>query len=58
MSDLGQLVRVLDVDDVSKIKFNLSSPYALDNLATLSEIVMDTDVVSIWKFCLFACLFI
>jgi hypothetical protein len=50
LSDLGQLVKVLDVDDVSKINLNLSSPYALDNLATLREMVMDTHVVSIvWK---------
>jgi hypothetical protein len=39
-------VKVLDVDDVSKINLNLSSSNALDNLATLSEMVMDTHVVS------------
>lgn len=45
LSDLGHLVKVLDVDDVSKIDLNLSSSNALDNLATLSEMVMDTHVL-------------
>jgi hypothetical protein len=43
---LGHLVKVLDVDDVSKINLNLSSSNAMDNLATLSEMVTDTHVVS------------
>jgi hypothetical protein len=47
LSDLGHLVKVLDVDDVSKINLSLSSPNALDNLAILSEMVTDTHVVSI-----------
>jgi hypothetical protein len=47
LSDLGHLVKVVDVDDISKINLNLSSPTALDNLATLSRMVMDSHVVRI-----------
>ncbi|XP_023726242.1 uncharacterized protein LOC111874734 isoform X3 [Cryptotermes secundus] len=45
LSDLGHLVKVLEVDDISKINLNLSSSNALDNLATLSEMVTDTHVL-------------
>jgi hypothetical protein len=47
LSDLGHLVKAVDVDDISKINLNLSSPTALDNLATLSRMVMDSHVVRI-----------
>jgi len=47
LSDLGHLVKVLDVDDVSKINLSLSSSNTLDNLAIISEMVTDTHVVSI-----------
>jgi hypothetical protein len=47
LADLGHLVKVLDVDDVSKLKLSLSSSNTLDNLAILSEMVTDTHVVSI-----------
>jgi len=47
LSDLGHLVKVLDVDDISKINLSLSSPNTLDNLAIISEMVTDTHVVSI-----------
>jgi hypothetical protein len=46
LSDLGHLVKFLDVNDVSKINLNLSSSNALDNLAILSEMIMDTHLVS------------
>jgi hypothetical protein len=36
------------VNDVSKIDLNLSSSNALDNLATLSEMVTDIHLVSMF----------
>lgn len=48
LSDLGHLVKFLDVNDVSKIDLNLSSSNALDNLATLSEMVTDIHLVSMF----------
>ncbi|KAJ4445589.1 hypothetical protein ANN_12270, partial [Periplaneta americana] len=45
LSDLGKLVKVLDVDDISRIDLNLRTPYALDNLAIMSEMIVDTHVL-------------
>ncbi|XP_069695018.1 uncharacterized protein [Periplaneta americana] len=45
LSDLGKLVKVLDVDDISRIDLNLRTPYTLDNLAIMSEMIVDTHVL-------------